>query len=86
MKRLLYLLFLLPGLFFSRPAVSQIYSISTDMFSVQGTVNVKVLESGTEKPVAYASVYLKAKNDTLITNFTLTDTTGLAKIIIYDLQ
>ena len=80
MKRLLYLLFLLPGLFFSRPAVSQIYSISTDMFSVQGTVNVKVLESGTEKPVAYASVYLKAKNDTLITNFTLTDTTGLAKI------
>lgn len=50
------------------------------MLSVQGTVAVKVLESGTEKPVAYASVYLKAKNDTLITNFTLTDTTGLAKI------
>ena len=31
-------------------------------------------------PIPYASVYLTAKNDTLITNFTLTDTTGLATI------
>ena len=50
------------------------------MLSVQGTVKVKVLEYGSEKPVEFASVYLRAKNDTLITNFTLTDTTGLAKI------
>ena len=46
----------------------------------QGSVLVKVLEEKTEKPVPYASAYLTAKNDTLITNFTLTDTTGLARI------
>ena len=46
----------------------------------QGSVIVKVLEEGSEKPVPYASAYLTAKNDTLITNFTLTDTTGLARI------
>ena len=46
----------------------------------QGSVVVKVLEENTEKPVPYASAYLTAKNDTLITNFTLTDTTGLARI------
>ncbi|MBQ1831040.1 MAG: hypothetical protein II112_01570, partial [Bacteroidales bacterium] len=46
----------------------------------QGTVVVKVLEQGSEKPVPFASAYLTAKNDTLITNFALTDTTGLARI------
>ncbi|MBR6869970.1 MAG: carboxypeptidase regulatory-like domain-containing protein, partial [Bacteroidales bacterium] len=46
----------------------------------QGSVLVKVLEEKTEKPVPYASAYLTARNDTLITNFTLTDTTGLARI------
>ena len=46
----------------------------------QGSVIVKVLEQGSEKPVPYASAYLTAKNDTLITNFTLTDTAGVARI------
>ena len=46
----------------------------------QGSVIVKVLEEKTDKPVPYASAYLTAKNDTLITNFTLTDTLGLARI------
>ena len=46
----------------------------------QGSVLVKVLEEKTEKPVPFASAYLTAKNDTLITNFALTDTTGLARI------
>ena len=41
---------------------------------------VKVLEQDSEKPVPFASAYLTAKNDTLITNFALTDTTGLARI------
>ena len=61
-------------------AHAQVYSISTDMFTIQGTVKLKVLQKGSEAPIDFASVYLKAKNDTLITNFTLTDTTGLAKI------
>ncbi len=46
----------------------------------QGSVIVKVLEEKTDAPVPYASAYLTAKNDTLITNFTLTDTTGVARI------
>ena len=46
----------------------------------QGSVLIKVLEEKTEAPVPYASAYLTAKNDTLITNFALTDTTGLARI------
>ena len=46
----------------------------------QGTIIVKALETGTDNPIPYASAYLTAKNDTLITNFTLTDSTGLARI------
>ncbi len=46
----------------------------------QGSVIVKVLEAGTEEPIPYASAYLTAKNDTLITNFSLTDTAGVARI------
>ena len=46
----------------------------------QGSVLVKVLEEKTENPIPYASAYLTAKNDTLITNFSLTDTSGVARI------
>lgn len=46
----------------------------------QGDVIVKVLEQGSDKPVPYASAYLTARNDTLITNFTLTDSSGVARI------
>ena len=46
----------------------------------QGSVLIKVLEQGTDNPIPYASAYLTAKNDTLITNFALTDTSGLARI------
>lgn len=46
----------------------------------QGSVLVKVLEEKTDVPVPYASAYLTAKNDTLITNFSLTDTSGVARI------
>ena len=46
----------------------------------QGSVIVKVLEEKTDNPVPYASAYLTARNDTLITNFTLTDTAGVARI------
>ena len=46
----------------------------------QGSIIVKVLEEKTDAPVPYASAYLTAKNDTLITNFSLTDTAGVARI------
>ena len=55
--------------------------IPTGLFEKnQGSVLVKVLEEKTDAPVPYASAYLTAKNDTLITNFTLTDTAGVARI------
>ena len=70
---------LLCGLVWLQPAWAQF--IPGGLFDRnQGSVVVKVLEENTEKPVPYASAYLTAKNDTLITNFTLTDTTGLARI------
>ena len=70
---------LLCGLVWLQPAWAQF--IPGGVFDRnQGSVIVKVLEENTEKPVPYASAYLTAKNDTLITNFTLTDTTGLARI------
>lgn len=46
----------------------------------QGTVIVKVLEEKSDNPIPYVSAYLTAKNDTLITNFSLTDTAGVARI------
>ncbi|MBR0499512.1 MAG: TonB-dependent receptor [Bacteroidales bacterium] len=65
----------------ARPASSQIFTISGDMFNpVQGSVKMQVLDAATDAPVEFASVYLTAKNDTLITNFTLTDTTGRAEL------
>ena len=60
---------------------AQAQFIPGDLFQRnQGSVIVKVLEEKTEDPVPYASAYLTAKNDTLITNFTLTDTSGVARI------
>ena len=79
MKRLISILFLLAGLFLAPSAYAQF--IPGGLFEKnQGNVLVKVLEQGSEAPVPYASAYLTAKNDTLITNFSLTDTSGVARI------
>ena len=70
---------LLFSIFFIASANAQF--IPSGMFERnQGTVVLKVQEESSGNPVSYASAYLTAKNDTLITNFTLTDTTGLARI------
>ncbi len=62
------------------PAIAQVYVSSEFLRSAEGSVQVRVLEQKSDAPIPYASVYLTAKNDTLITNFTLTDTTGLATL------
>lgn len=55
--------------------------ISSDMFSrVSFTLKTEVLDSLTREPVAFASVYLRHPNDTVITNFTLTDSLGKATL------
>ena len=76
MKRIPCLLLLL---LLGPPAPAQIV-IYGSYGSEQGNVKVKVLEEGTDAPVPYASAYLTAKGDTLITNFTLTDSTGVANL------
>ena len=42
------------------PAHAQVITI--DMFTDQGTVKLKVLEEGSEKPVEYVSVYLSTES------------------------
>ena len=61
-------------------ANAQVYISQDVLRGVEGTVKVRVLEEKSMSPIPYASVYLTAKNDTLITNFTLTDTTGRATL------
>ena len=54
-------------------AYAQVYITHEVLSSAEGTVKVCVLEEKSASPIPFASVYLTAKNDTLITNFTLTD-------------
>ena len=42
------------------------------------TVEAEVLDAKTKEPLPYASVYLTERKDSVITNFTLTDTLGKA--------
>ena len=80
MKKHLHL-YLCLLLLVSLPASAQIVIYGGGLFNEdQGSVKVKVLEEGTDNPVPYASAYLTAKGDTLITNFTLTDSTGVATL------
>ena len=44
------------------------------------TVEAEVLDAKTKEPLPYASVYLTERKDSVITNFTLTDTLGKAAI------
>lgn len=48
--------------------------------SIEGYAMVRILERQTAAPLQYASVYVIPKNDTLITNFSLSDTSGVAKL------
>ena len=43
-------------------------------------IKTTVLDSLTQEPLAFASVYVIPAKDTTITNFTLTDATGAAKL------
>ncbi len=54
--------------------------ITGDFSSRMTTIKMTVVDSLTTEPISFASVYVKAKNDTIITNFTLTDHEGYASI------
>ncbi len=55
--------------------------INSDTFSrAQYDIAVTVTDSATNEPMSFVSVYLRAKGDTLITNFALSDSIGKAKL------
>ncbi len=76
--KIFHKLFALAALFFSVTANAQIV-ITSDFFEkVSYKLETQVVDSLTNEPVSFASVYLMPKKDTLITNFSLTDTLGNA--------
>ena len=62
-------------------ARAQVFVINDNVFQERmGTVKTTVLDSLTNEPVGFASVYVIPSKDTTITNFTLTDAKGEAKL------
>lgn len=63
-------------------ARAQVTAVPMDQIEAQrmSSLRISVADSLSDEPIAFASVYLKAKKDTVITNFTLTDTSGVATI------
>lgn len=77
MKNPLFLIIMLCGLLVPQRMAAQGIYISDPN---AGIVKLKVVEQKTGDPIPYATVYVTAKNDTLITNFALTDTLGVAQL------
>lgn len=77
MKKLLVLLtFLLP-----LQSWGQVFILNDNIFQERmSNIKVSVLDSLTNEPVGFASVYVIPAKDTTITNFTLTDAKGEAKL------
>ena len=79
MKKLLSAIALLAGLCIG--ARAQVYILNDNVFQGRmSEIKATVLDSLTNEPVAYASVYVIPSRDTVITNFTLTDAKGEAKL------
>ena len=79
MKKLLSIAILLAAMHFG--AMAQVLILNDNL--LQGRlshITTTVVDSLTNEPVAFASVYLIPAKDTTITNFTLTDTTGTAHL------
>lgn len=79
MKKFLSLLVLTVCLCVS--AKAQVFIINDNVLNGRmSEIRTTVLDSLTNEPVAYASVYVTPSKDTTITNFTLTDDKGVAKL------
>lgn len=63
------------------PARAQVFILNENIFQQRmSDVKVTVLDSLSSEPVSFASVYVIPAKDTTITNFTLTDAKGEAKL------
>lgn len=79
MRKLLYLATLL--LCLGLPAGAQVIILNDNLFQGRmSEVKATVLDSLTNEPVGFASVYVIPSRDTTITNFTLSDAKGEAKL------
>ncbi len=68
------------GLLLPNLSYSQVVLSSNIHQEVEGSISVRVCSDQTDKPVSFASVYIVPSGDTLISSFTLTDSTGFAKL------
>ena len=65
----------------SLAALAQVFILNDNVFQGRmSEIKTMVLDSLTNEPVAFASVYVIPSKDTTITNFTLTDAKGEAKL------
>lgn len=63
-----------------RTASAQIYISEEFWTGQQSRLRIKLLDSLSREPIPFASVYLKAKGDTAISHFNLTDKEGAGEI------
>ena len=62
-------------------ARAQVFIINDNVLTDRmAEIKASVVDSLTNEPVAFASVYVIPSKDTVITNFTLTDATGKATL------
>ena len=79
MKKVISTIFLC--LFVCFGARAQVFILNDNVFQGRmSDIKATVLDSLTNEPVAFASVYVIPAKDTTITNFTLTDTLGVATL------
>ena len=79
MKKIIAVLFLLTSLCIG--ARAQVFILNDNIFQGRmSNIKTAVLDSLTNEPVAFASVYVIPSKDTTITNFTLTDAKGVATL------
>ena len=65
----------------SLAALAQVFILNDNVFQGRmSEIKTMVLDSLTNEPVAFASLYVIPSKDTTITNFTLTDAKGEAKL------
>ena len=79
MRKILFLLAL--SFASATSARAQVFILNDNVFQGRmSEIKTTVLDSLTNEPVGFASVYVIPSKDTTITNFTLTDAKGEAKL------
>ena len=79
MKKFILPLFVI--LFSGFAARAQVFILNDNIFQKRmSTIKATVLDSLTNEPLSFVSVYVVPSKDTTITNFTLTDAQGAAKL------